>query len=194
MKTIKNVKNFINNGIEVSSAVIIMKENQDYLDEIIKFVKNIGMKYHRYDIIRKVWGGTQDNHIPTKQEVIDSVYLKNPNFIADKNKFMENNKKNTCWYGKIAIMENGDVIPCEFARNIIYGNVRNESIYSIINKKSTKSKWFLSFNNISECKDCEYRYACSDCRPMGMSVCGDIYTKNPRCCYDVYDGKWKSIK
>lgn len=192
-KMTKSVKSLIENGIKVSSSVIIMKENEKYIDEIISFVKKIGMKYSRFDVIREVFTGTQNLHIPTDKNIISKVCLQKPDFSADKNRFMQNAIKNTCWYGKIAIMENGDVIPCEFERNIKYGNVRVNTLKEIINNNKTKSKWFLSFDQIDGCKDCEYRFACKDCRPMGISVCGDIHSKNPRCLYDVYKGKWKNI-
>lgn len=190
-KMTKAVKYLVDNGIKVYSAVIIMKENEDYVDDIISFVKSIGMQYSRYDVIRKVFGGTQNSHIPTKKKVLEPVYLRRPNFKADKIKFQNNMIRNTCWYGKISIMENGDVIPCEFERNLVYGNTRIDTIKNIINKESTLKNWFLDFSNIEDCKECEYRFACNDCRPIGISVCGNIHSKNPRCCYDVKNGIWK---
>ena len=40
------------------------------------------------------------------------------------------------------------------------------------------------------CKDCEYRFACKDCRPLAKSVDGCQNGKNPRCKYDPYTGNW----
>ena len=87
-------------------------------------------------------------------------------------------------------MENGDVIPCEFERNYRYGNILQDSLEEIIHNEKTMSKWFFDFSTIEGCKDCEFRFACHDCRPLGLSVCGSMNTKNPRCCYDVYRGVW----
>lgn len=193
-KMIHWVKKLIFCNINVSSAVIIMKENQEYLNDIIHFVKETGMKYSRYDTIREVYGGTQTPHVPTNMDILNNVYFTKPNFRTSEEKFIESLCHNTCWYGKISIMENGDVIPCEFEREYIYGNVLCNTIDEIIHSKRTLSKWFFDFSKIDECKDCEFRFACSDCRPLGRAVCGDIRTKNPRCCYDVYSGKFKKIE
>jgi radical SAM protein with 4Fe4S-binding SPASM domain len=91
-------------------------------------------------------------------------------------------------------MENGDVIPCEFERNFKYGNIREYSINEILNKEETISKWNLNFDKIETCKDCEYRYACKDCRALGLSVCGSMTSKNPRCLYDPYQGVWNDYE
>ena len=194
IKLYETLERLIKNDIKVSCAIIIMKENQNYLDDIIKYIKDIGLKYSGYDVIREVYGGTQNIHMPTNKQVIENKYFTKPNFKITKKKFYDNMKKNSCWYGKITIMENGNVIPCEFEREYIYGNVLNNTIYDIIHSDKVTSKWFLDFSNIDECKDCEFRFACKDCRPLGKAVCGNIYSKNPRCCYNVYQGEWEIPK
>ena len=49
----------------------------------------------------------------------------------------------------------------------------------------------MDFNFIEYCKDCEFRYSCKDCRPLGISVKGSITSQNPRCKYNPYTGEWK---
>lgn len=189
-KTTEAVQALVAQGVSVSAAVIVMKENEAYVDETMQYVRELGMKCSRYDIIRNVHGGTQKLHAPTNKEVIQKVYLTKPNFKAKKEQFYHNYSRNSCWYGKITIMENGDVIPCEFERNYRYGNILQDSLEEIIHNEKTMSKWFFDFSTIESCKDCEFRFACYDCRPLGLSVCGSMNTKNPRCCYDVYRGVW----
>ena len=184
------IEKLISHGISVSSALIILKENQDYLNEIIDFIKSTGMKYSRYDVIRQVYGGTQNTHTPTNKDIISKLYMSSPNFRTTKDSFFHHINRNTCWYGKIAIKENGDVIPCEFERKTVYGNVLKESITDIIYSDKARQMWFWDFKQVDGCCDCEFRYACKDCRPLGYSVCGNLHTKNPRCCYDVYNGRW----
>lgn len=183
------VERLIDNGISVEAAVILMRENQDDLENIIKFVNALGMKYSRYDVIRQVYGGTQKEHVPTNNKLIDKVSLTKPNFHITKRKFNES-QRNTCWYGKIVVTENGNVFPCEFERNIVYGNVKESTIEEILNGQTAKDMWHMDFSQVEDCQWCEYRYACKDCRPLGLSVCGDIHSKNPRCCYDPLKGEW----
>lgn len=190
-KPVAAVNNLVKNGVYVEAAIIIMKENQDYLYQIVNFVKEIGMHYKKYDVIREVFGGKQSEHIPTNKELINCVSLTRPNFHITKKTFLNNQIRNTCWYGKISILENGDVVPCEFERSIVYGNICKNSLTEILKSSATKVCWFLDVSKIEKCKDCEYRFACKDCRPLGMAVCGNILTRNPRCHYNVYEGIWE---
>ncbi len=188
------VTKMTNTGVSVSAAVIIMKENEDYAEETMRFCRSIGMKCSRYDVIREVCGGLQNEHVPSNKELLRNVYYTKPNFRADRIQFRNNNNRNSCWYGKIAIKENGDVIPCEFERNYIYGNIMYESLDSIIKSEKAQKMWFWDFSKIEGCAECEYRFACKDCRPLGKSVCGSYETKNPRCLYDPITGKWSDLE
>lgn len=190
-KTIKNVNKLIANNIKVIPAVVIMRENQTYVKEIFNFIISLGLKPAGYDVIRNVFGGTQSNHTPDNVEVIQHSLLTKPSFTITKEKFINAMYANTCWYGKCAITPTGNIIPCEFERSIVYGNVRQQSISQILNGDKLKEFWHLDFSKIQICKDCEYRFSCKDCRPLGFSLCGNITQKNPRCLYNPYTGKWQ---
>ena len=192
-KMVSTVKKLVNAGVKVSAAVIVMKENENFADETVKFCNSIGMRCSRYDVIREVFGGSQSDHLPLNNEILRKVYFTKPNFIADKIQFMKNIDRNSCWYGKIAIKENGDVIPCEFERDFIYGNAKDESLFNIINNDRVKSMWLWDFSKVNGCADCEFRFACKDCRPLGKGVSGELNTKNPRCLYDSHAGVWKCL-
>ena len=189
-KTVSNIQDLLNNNIEVIPAVVAMKENQEYMDEIKKFVVKMGMKYTRFDVIRNVYGGTQNKHTPDKKEIVAYAKYTNPNFSITKEQFDKANNINSCWYGKLSIIENGNVIPCEFERNIIYGNVLKTSISEILERDELKKHWFLSYSFIEPCNQCEYRFACKDCRALALSIKGNVYDKNPRCQYDPINGVW----
>lgn len=189
-KLVKNVKKLKEKNVDVTSSIVVMKENEEYIDQTVEFVKSIGMNFKKYDVIRNVYGGTQSKHTPISQKALDFAYFKKPNFWTSEEQFEKNMFLNTCWYGKIAIMENGDVIPCEFERNYKYGNIKNNMIREILEKEETINKWWLNFDKIDVCNDCEFRYACRDCRALGISVCGSMTSKNPRCLYNPYSGHW----
>lgn len=190
-KMVKNITRLKEVGIDVTSSIIIMKENEKYVDEIVEFTKKIGMTFNRYDVIRNVYGGKQDLHTPITEKIINKAYRNKPNFKITKELFDSAFTHNTCWYGKIAIKENGEVIPCEFERNFIYGNIKQESLKNIISGKKILDKWFLDYSKIEICKDCEFRFGCKDCRPLAISVCGEMNSKNPRCKYNPYIGVWE---
>ena len=52
-----------------------------------------------------------------------------------------------------------------------------------------KEKWGISKDHISVCRDCEFRYACSDCRAY-LENPEDAFSKPLKCGYDPYSGKW----
>jgi len=172
--------------VPLQGCIVIMKENESERSTIHQFLTNLGITNIKYDEIRKVYGGCQSSHLVSDSKVM----IKIPNFRAKKEHFFHAGLQNTCWYGKIVISTDGCVFPCEFERNIIYGNIRNNNIYDIIHSDTIQKYWYLSFNNVKECKDCEYRFACKDCRPMAFAENGNLFDKNPRCTYNPYSGNW----
>lgn len=189
-KLVNTVKRLIEYNVRVDIAVVAMRENQDYQNEIREFIHSLNINYHGYDVIRNVFGGKQSEHTPDNIEIIKRSTFSEPSFYTSKVRFDEHYYKNSCWYGKFAVTEDGDVLPCVFERNISYGNVRKQSIKEIMNDSLLTSNWFRDFSQVSYCKDCEYRYSCKDCRPLALSCKGDINDKNPRCLYNPYTGKW----
>ncbi len=189
----KNIVKLLECKVNLSLSIIIMRENEQYIDDIIAFAKSLGADIKKIEIIREVYGGNQLLHFPKTKKALDYAFQKKPNFWTNEDVFIRNIYANTCWYGKITIKENGDVIPCGFERNFIYGNVKDNSINEIINNEKTSSRWYLSYDKIEVCKDCEYRYCCKDCRPLGISNCGSLVSKNPRCLYDPYLGQWMDV-
>lgn len=71
-----------------------------------------------------------------------------------------------------------------------YGNVNKQSIKEILNSTILNKCWGMSFKNINFCKDCEYRFACKDCRPLGYADRGVLTDKSYRCSYNPYTGTW----
>ena len=193
-KTERAIKKMTSQGIPVDASVIIMKENQDFLSEIIAWTKEHNMNYHRYDTIREIGGGAKNAHAVTASKVLRGVYMTKPNFKITKKSFFRNLHRNSCWCGKFAVTENGDVLPCVFERTIIYGNVRQNSLKDIAASEAARKCWFMDLGKVQICRDCEFRFACHDCRPVACAVTGKFDGKNPRCLYDVYAGIWREVE
>lgn len=190
-KLINTVERLLAANIKVDIAVVAMKENQEYQNDIKQLIDKLGVKYNGYDVIRNVFGGTQNLHTPNKIEILKSSIMYKPYFTTAKKRFDELVQRNSCWYGKIVINEDGFVLPCVFERNITYGNIKEQSVIDIIKSDKLLEHWFLDYSKINTCCDCEYRFACKDCRPVAISVNGNIADKNPRCLYNPYKGIWK---
>jgi SPASM domain peptide maturase of grasp-with-spasm system len=100
---------------------------------------------------------------------------------------MEAKKYNTCLNKKISIDVNGLIKNCPSMKNS-YGHINNSDIYSILKLKKFQTLWTLNKDTIDVCKDCEFRYICSDCRAYTKT--SNIYSKPSKCNYDPYSGTW----
>ncbi len=190
--TIDAINKLRANNIKVSVAIVIMKENEKYLTNIRKFVENeLKIRYNGFDVIRPSCINDNIEHRISDYKIISKRYYTYPSFGINKNQFIINHFYNPCLNSKIAITSEGDVIPCIFARDFVCGNVKEKKINDMIN--SINSTWEIHKNQIDECKDCEFKYACSDCRPLAIGINGNKFSQYPRCCYSPKEGVWKDI-
>ena len=187
------VKRLTDRGVFVEAAIIIMRENQDCLSETIDRVRQLGMHYRKFDAIRDVFGGNQSEHAVTNRDILSRVYMTKANFKITRERFIKNINRNSCWHGKLVVTENGDVLPCVFERECVYGNVRRQSLKEILKGDEAKRCWHMDFSRVQACRDCEFRFACHDCRPLARGATGMLDGKNPRCLYDVYKGRWRGL-
>lgn len=90
-----------------------------------------------------------------------------------------------CFNEKMYIAANLDVFPCVMERRIKHGTLTQDN-FQLDNaiRKLTKDK-------IKECSECEYRYACFDCRPNSLS--NKLNEKPWYCTYNPLTGVWENI-
>ncbi|MBO5262012.1 MAG: radical SAM protein [Clostridia bacterium] len=191
-KTVSNVKKMAALNIDLLPSVIIMKENEQYVKEIKEFIESLKLEYEGFDVIRQAGCGNQSEHLPTIREILYSKHKLYAHFKASKEFFDKAAHENTCWYGKLAIDSLGNVFPCVFQRDVLYGNASTHSIKEILSSPELKKGWLCDFSKIEVCKDCEFRFACKDCRAHEIAITGNFFGKNPRCLYNPYLGKWGS--
>ena len=190
-RLVQNIQQLLARGASVSAAIILMRENEAFKKDIEEFIVSLGITHYKFDVIREVFSGTQSNHIPILPETIKLAKISEPYFVLTEERFLLFSDKNTCWNRKLVITETGTVLPCVFSRNTIIGNVRNSSLKTLLESSELKYYWNFSFMNVIPCNECEFRYACKDCRPLAMSLRGNISDKNPRCCYNPITGEWQ---
>ena len=102
--------------------------------------------------------------------------------------FLQNQTVHNCFGHRLYIACGLDVYPCVMERRLTYGNLKNKPISEMVGV----SHAFLTKDKVEVCKDCEFRYACFDCRPDSNGR--DIYTKPWYCTYDPYEGIWKNAE
>jgi SPASM domain peptide maturase of grasp-with-spasm system len=110
-------------------------------------------------------------------------------FVANTPLYIESKKYNNCLNRKIGIDSDGEIKNCPSMMNS-YGNVGEVSLKKAIEMKGLKDTWVINKDRIDTCKDCEFRYVCTDCRAYLQNP-SDIYSKPLKCGYNPYSGIWE---
>lgn len=130
--------------------------------------------------------------ITFSREIIESCfscgYISKEGFEVNIPLFTEAQKFNTCLNRKISIDENGDIKNCPVLQKS-YGNIKTVSLQSAIAQKEFKELWEVNKDQIDVCKDCEFRYICTDCRAF-ISDDRNRFSKPSKCSYDPYSARW----
>jgi SPASM domain peptide maturase of grasp-with-spasm system len=119
-----------------------------------------------------------------------SCGLISPNYLfANVPLFTEAQHHNTCLNRKISIDANGEIKNCpSMAKS--YGNIKDTTLAEAIEKPGFKDLWDINKDKIHVCKDCEFRYICTDCRAY-IENPEDIYSKPLKCGYNPYTAEWE---
>ena len=160
--------------------------------KIIKFIEKLNRDSFGMDIIYPKLKG-KENLIYYKK-FVQTYNLKLKNIPQLNGKlYLLNKYINTCLYGKVAIALNGDIMPCQNARQHVLGNITVDSLSDILKKGFLNRYWYNNKGMIEGCKDCEFRYCCTDCLILTNAFKKDIISKNIFCNYFPDKGIWENI-
>lgn len=98
--------------------------------------------------------------------------------------FKINKKFNGCLYKKLVIDIKGNIKNCPY----IESKGEYKSLNEAISDSEFKKLWFVKKDDIEICKDCEFRYNCTDCR--AFTIKNNIYSKPSKCNYSPYTNEW----
>lgn len=128
-----------------------------------------------------------------KQNITSSLHcgIVSKNYFATNiPTFTESTNYNTCLNRKISIDQNGEIKNCpSMAKS--YGNINKNSLKNVLRKKGFNAMWNISKDQISICKDCEFRHICTDCRAYLQNP-QDIFSKPLKCGYSPYTNEWEN--
>lgn len=101
---------------------------------------------------------------------------------------------NSCLYKKMSIDSKGYIRNCPSMPQS-FGNIKDNTMEDALNHKDFKKYWNLTKDKIEVCKDCEFRYICTDCRAYTERTHTNeegLDTSKPlKCGYDPYTGEWE---
>lgn len=193
-KTLNAIKALRQLDLEVRVELVLMSLNQGTLNETLEFLDSLGVRYRNPDPVRPTGFGGDATLIPDFDYLYKYGYQSKPNFATSEKKFFSNLRCNPCLSNKIVVTEHGDVLPCVFSRKTILGNIVESNLEDILSSDEAVKVRLMNKDEILICKDCEYRYACSDCRPLAEDTFqaekSDELYPDPRCTYNPYTGEW----
>ncbi len=103
--------------------------------------------------------------------------------------FTEARKHNTCLNRKISVDTEGYIRNCPNMKEH-YGNIKNTTLQQALEHPDFKKYWFINKDQVAVCKDCEFRYICTDCRAY-IENPEDMYSKPLKCGYNPYTCEWE---
>ncbi|MEN5232499.1 grasp-with-spasm system SPASM domain peptide maturase [Sphingobacterium faecium] len=101
----------------------------------------------------------------------------------------ESYNHNTCLNRKISIDAQGNIKNCPSMQEH-YGNINETTLEEAINKSGFKKYWNIKKDEITKCKDCEFRHICTDCRAY-LDNPDDMYSAPLKCGFDPYTCEWE---
>jgi SPASM domain peptide maturase of grasp-with-spasm system len=109
-------------------------------------------------------------------------------------KVLEAVNHNSCLHKKIAIDIEGNIRNClSMPQN--FGNIKDTRLEEALQHNDFKKYWNLTKDQIEVCKDCEFRYICTDCRAYTershINKEGLDTSKPLKCSYNPYTGEWE---
>lgn len=107
--------------------------------------------------------------------------------------FTESQKFNSCLNRKISVDVNGEIKNCPSMPKS-FGNINITPLQEVLARKDFKKYWDITKDQIDICKDCEFRYICTDCRAYTernhIDNEGLDLSKPLKCGYNPYTNEW----
>ncbi|HOY04015.1 MAG TPA: grasp-with-spasm system SPASM domain peptide maturase [Saprospiraceae bacterium] len=103
--------------------------------------------------------------------------------------FTESHHHNSCLNRKISIDTEGNIKNCP-SMSQSFGNIRDTTLQQALDHPDFKKYWNITKDQIEVCKDCEFRYICTDCRAY-IENPDDMYSKPLKCGYNPYTCEWE---
>jgi SPASM domain peptide maturase of grasp-with-spasm system len=183
--------NFISIQCLFPYDIAILNTIRDIIDNNIKFSSIIlyGAPFDK--IIYDSGGYGVGTILSTMDNIFDESNcgcIHHKYFSVNIENFTESMSYNTCLNRKIAIDKNGYIKNCPSMQKS-YGHVDNTTISDVLKNLKFKALWEINKNRIEKCKDCEFRYICTDCRAYTENP-NDIYSAPLKCGYNPYKGEW----
>lgn len=174
-------------AFEIGNIFLILSENKDFnINDFTRLnsIKTIIIHSSKPEKIQEQ-SNTKIFFIKKELKSCCSNAINPELFTINMDFVIESINYNSCLNRKLYIDKNGEVKNCPMIERK-YGNILENNIIDIVNKKEFQELWTINKDKIEVCKDCELRYMCFDCRANLKT----LYSA-PSCKYNPYTGKWR---
>jgi SPASM domain peptide maturase of grasp-with-spasm system len=184
----------INSGI--NSIELVLRNSNTTLGDFEKLcyshrrIRSVVIHSSEYDSITHIADQTT-RLVFTQTKINSEVHcgvINSDFFSANIGLFSEGQKFNSCLNRKISVDSRGVIRNCPSVKES-FGNIHHTKLKEVINDKSFTKYWNINKDQITICKDCEFRYVCTDCRAY-LSDPNNTYSKPAKCAYDPYTATW----
>jgi len=92
--------------------------------------------------------------------------------------FYHNTKYHPCLHGTLGVTADGKLLPCPFLKDEVLGDIAKvDVIEHIFEERLVDHYWRLNLSRIPKCKNCQFRFGCTDCRAAERALTGDLHGK-----------------
>lgn len=150
--------------LNIGFILLLKYENNYKIEKILNLINStLNCKFVTYDFLLS-------DSSPIEE------YMENLNIIpiVKMDEFFLKRKFNSCLKGTLSITADGHITPCPGLRNYEIGHV--DKFLDIFKSNKLNDFWELSKEKIDGCKDCQFRYACNDCRYIETKLGSDLFS------------------
>lgn len=166
------------------NAFLDLIESCDRIVKVVVFSSRINSSTETHNLITPIIYTTKN---VAQEKFCGKIHV--DNFGVNLLHFNESLHHNTCLNRKISIDINGNIKNCPSMKES-FGNIKDITLQEAINKPGFKKYWNIKKDEITKCKDCEFRHVCTDCRAYRENP-DDIHSAPLKCGYDPYTCEWE---
>lgn len=174
-----------------------------YDDRILDFIMNGNVDSEKY--LQFIMHSSDENNLNTYGSVqiiktqkkiripMSCGVVKLENMNVSRSFYLESLHCNSCLHKKISIDIDGNIRNCP-SMSQSFGNIEETTLRQAFQHKDFKKYWGVTKDNVEVCKDCEFRYVCTDCRAYTershIDEKGLDVSKPLKCGYSPYTNEW----
>lgn len=183
-----NIERMLHAGLSLSFTLLVTNANQDALADTLAHYQAFSSSPMTVDYL---YPGPEGGMNGTPMALVDKLVIKKSDLMSvNIHQFFDRQEFNPCLRGKLAVTADGFLLPCPAMPDHQVGDVQSQDLQTLLAEGRLDEYWGLTKDQITNCQQCEFRYACMDCRALHAHTTGELYGL-AYCMYDPAVGVWR---